>query len=226
MTYMESPGHFVVFSHGFGVRKDARGLFSDIGSALSGVELVLFDYNKINEAENTVTVTPLRRQAEMLKGILRDVRASTPGAIIDLVCHSQGAVAAALALPEGIRKTIFLAPPVDTNPDRMIAAFRSRPGSVVNTKGISRVTRRDGSTTIVPASYWSERKDLSLIKLYNEFARHTELIIIKAMEDEVLGDVNFPGLDAKIETMSLPGGHDFKEPARQSLLGVLKGFLS
>lgn len=41
--------HFVVFSHGFGVCKDDRGLFPDIISGLAGVEPVLFDYNVIDD---------------------------------------------------------------------------------------------------------------------------------------------------------------------------------
>jgi len=29
------PKHIVIFSHGFGVRKDSRGMFTDIAEALS-----------------------------------------------------------------------------------------------------------------------------------------------------------------------------------------------
>lgn len=35
--------NFIIFSHGFGVKKDDRGLFSDIASALTGAESVLFE---------------------------------------------------------------------------------------------------------------------------------------------------------------------------------------
>ncbi|MEK7118154.1 MAG: hypothetical protein AAB869_00940, partial [Patescibacteria group bacterium] len=157
---MKSLKHFAIFSHGFGVRKDARGIFTDIASVLPGIEPVMFDYNEINETENIITITPLRRQAEMLKEILRGVKESAPDAIVDIISHSQGAIAVALATPTEIRKTIFLAPPVGVSSGRMLAAFRSRPGAEINMEGMSKIPRRDGSITLVPADYWTDRKNL------------------------------------------------------------------
>jgi hypothetical protein len=37
--------HVIVYSHGFGVRKDDRGLLTDIAKSMPGVDHVLFDYN-------------------------------------------------------------------------------------------------------------------------------------------------------------------------------------
>lgn len=45
----------IVYSHGFGVRKDDRGLMTDIAHALPGYEHILFDYNDFNEAANEMT---------------------------------------------------------------------------------------------------------------------------------------------------------------------------
>ena len=39
----------VVYSHGFGVRKDDRGLFTDIAAALPEAESVMFDYGSWDE---------------------------------------------------------------------------------------------------------------------------------------------------------------------------------
>ena len=222
---MESSKHIVVFSHGFGVRKDSRGLFSDIAAALPGVEPVMFDYNEIDDAKNTVTVRPLAQQSEMLRGVLREIKESAPNAVIDLICHSQGSIVASLAMPTGIRKTVFLAPPVNINSNRMLEAFRSRPGSEINMEGISKIARRDGSTTIVPSEFWAERKNLRPLELYGEFAHHTNLAIIKANQDEVLEEVSFQGLGSSVEVVSLSGDHNFTGNARGPLLEVIKKLL-
>jgi hypothetical protein len=49
---MSKNNHIVIFSHGFGVGKDDRGLFTDIADSLKNVESVMFDYNDIDEAKN------------------------------------------------------------------------------------------------------------------------------------------------------------------------------
>lgn len=61
---MQERAHTIIFSHGFGVKKDDRGLFSGPeGIAESfqneNCEVVLFDYNQIDEEENTITTIPL-----------------------------------------------------------------------------------------------------------------------------------------------------------------------
>lgn len=92
----------VLYSHGFGVKKDDSGLFTDIASSLDGFQHVMFDYNQINEQNNTLTVTPLHEQAEILKSQYDTLRNKYPEAIIDLVCHSQGCVVAGLAELGGV----------------------------------------------------------------------------------------------------------------------------
>jgi hypothetical protein len=42
--------HIVIYSHGFGVRKDDRGLFTDIAATLPSAEHIMFDYNQVDEA--------------------------------------------------------------------------------------------------------------------------------------------------------------------------------
>ena len=44
--------HIVIFSHGFGVRKEDRGLFTAIYRAIPDIKGVMFDYNPINEKSN------------------------------------------------------------------------------------------------------------------------------------------------------------------------------
>ncbi len=57
----------IIYSHGFGVQKDDRGLFTDIAKDLPGFEHFMFDYNEFDAEINTMSVTPLDKQAEILK---------------------------------------------------------------------------------------------------------------------------------------------------------------
>ena len=156
--------HIIVYSHGFGVRKDDRGLFTDIANAVPEAEHVMFDYNQIDQQTNTLTVSPLQRQVQKLKEHLDGV---DKDAVIDLVAHSQGCVVAALTKPQNVRQILCLAPPDNADTERLLNFFGSRDGSVVDLDGQSRIPRRDGSTTIIPAAYWQSLKGLDVIRLYN-----------------------------------------------------------
>jgi predicted alpha/beta hydrolase len=99
---MKKP--IAIYSHGFGVKKDDRGLFTDIAVQLSEFEHVMFNYNSFDEANNTMTVTPLDEQAEKLAKKIKVVKESNPDTPLYLICHSQGCIVAALAKAEGFEK--------------------------------------------------------------------------------------------------------------------------
>ncbi|MFA5841629.1 MAG: hypothetical protein WC835_01535 [Candidatus Paceibacterota bacterium] len=222
---MQSNKHVIIFSHGFGVRKDARGLFTDIADEFHDVGKVMFDYNVFEENNNTIIVRPLDEQAEVLREVLLETKKIYPGAVIDIVAHSQGGVVVALSKPAGVRKTILLAPPVDMNFDRMVGMFKSRPGTLIDMNGVSRLSRKDGSITLVPASYFDGRKNIKPMELYEELSNTTELIIVKASEDEVLGDTDFSKL-SRVKVLNIDGDHNFTGEARKKLLEVIGGIVS
>lgn len=41
-----SPNHIIIFSHGFGVYADDRGLFPNIIKSLEAIHPIMFDYNQ------------------------------------------------------------------------------------------------------------------------------------------------------------------------------------
>lgn len=211
--------HVVVYSHGFGVRKDDRGLFTDIANSLPEAEHVMFDYNVINEQTNTLTVSPLQVQVQKLKEHLDNTDGDV---IVDLVAHSQGCVVAALAKPQNVRQILCLAPPDNVDVERLINFFGSREGSVVDLEGQSRIPRRDGSTTVIPATYWQSLQGLNVIQLYNRLPDLAKVKFLIANEDEVLGMTNFDKTDERIELMQLSGDHDFNGIAREHLLEVIR----
>lgn len=196
------------------------GLFSDIADFLKDIKPVLFDYNDVAEEKNQITVKPFSAQVKILKKNLDDIKSSSSDAIIDIICHSQGAIIAALAKPDGIRKIIFISPPANLNIERMINRFKSRPGTEINMQGISKALRSDGSITIIPSEYWTERENTRPIEIYKQLAGLTELIIINAKQDDVLDKHDFSDLN-EAEIINLDGDHNFNGDNRKKLLKVI-----
>lgn len=222
---MNKPKHIILFSHGFGVKKDDRGLFTDIAAALPDTKTIMFDYNDINEKHNTLSVKPFSEQANILQDIVEEQRQSHPDAIIDLICHSQGCRIASVACVAGIRKTIFLAPPTDLGIERTLARYKNNPKAHIDLDSITTIPRSDGSMTIIPSTYWNERKNESHpIDAYNHLAEITDLYIIKANQDTVLGETSFKHLNDNITLIELDGDHDFSN-TRTSLIKNIKEIL-
>jgi pimeloyl-ACP methyl ester carboxylesterase len=211
-----------MYSHGFGVRKDDRGLFTDIANAMPEADHIMFDYNLIDEDANTLTVSPLQVQVQKLKEQLSKVDSD---ATVDLVAHSQGCVVAALAKPQNVRRIICLAPPDNVEVDRLVNFFGSRDGSIVDLEGQSRIPRRDGSTTIIPAAYWQSLHGLNVIRLYNRLPDLAKIKFLIANEDEVLGMTNFDKTDERIDLVQIGGNHDFTDDDRKSLVDIVKNEL-
>ena len=212
----------VLYSHGFGVKKDDRGLFTGIASSLDGFQHVMFDYNQINELNNTLTVTPLHEQAEILKSQYDILRNKYPEAIIELVCHSQGCVVAGLAKLGGVHKTILLAPPTRfLGSEAKLKQMSEREGTVIE-NGVVSYPRRDGSTTIIKQDYWQSRDKISdPIALYNQLSRETEVTIVEALDDEVLGESDYSALSDKVLHIQQEANHDFTNEARSALLKTI-----
>lgn len=211
--------HIIVYSHGFGVRKDDRGLFTDIANAIPEAEHAMFDYNQTDEQTNTLTVSPLQEQVQKLKEQLSKIDSD---AKVDIVAHSQGCVVVALAKPQNVRQILCLAPPDNVDTERLINFFGNRDGSVIDLNGQSRIPRRDGSTTVIPAAYWQSLKGLDVIRLYNRLPDLAKVKFLIANDDEVLGMTNFDKTDERIELIQLDGNHDFTDNARQYLVDYVR----
>jgi hypothetical protein len=223
--------HLILFSHGFGVYADDRGLFPDIAAGLPDTTPIMFGYNR-SEANDTLIASTLEEQVEILRQVYTDTRTNNPNATIDLICHSQGCVIAAMAQLEGVRKTIFLAPPDDTfgqNVDEKIQDVtkrKMRPGTKVFEDGSISYPRRDGSTTVIPREYWDSRSNVKPIQLYLALAEKTKLIIVQATNDEVIGMTDFSELPSTIKIIQMDTGHDFEGEDRQKIAELVSKELS
>ena len=121
----------IVFSHGFGVRADGRGIFTDIAKAMPDANCITFDFNTFDSEGNT-TVTPLDGQVKILQSHIDRTQEG-----VTLICHSQGCIVASLANLDKIGQVVFLAPPPLISIERFISKFGKREGSVLNLEGIS-----------------------------------------------------------------------------------------
>jgi protein-tyrosine-phosphatase len=222
------PAHIVIFSHGFGVYSDDRGLFPDIIKYLPSAKTIMFEYNRSDKTSHTLFASTLEEQVVKLRSTYEEARATNPAATIDLICHSQGCIIAAMAQLEGVRKTIFLAPPDDgfgRNIDEKLEDMlvrKMRPGTKTLEDGSISYPRRDGSTTVIPMAYWDSRRGVSPVQLYNTMASRTELTILKATNDEVIGDTDFASLLTSIEVVEIDTGHDFEGQTRTDIGGLIQ----
>lgn len=218
--------HYVIYSHGFGVRKDGRGLLTDIAATLPEYEHIFFDYNDFDDTTNTLTARPLDQQAEMLRTQIATITSQDKEAVIDIIAHSQGCVVAALANPKHIRRVVFLAPPAQFLGLEKRDILVSRAGAKTTQDGTVYMPRRDGSTTIIKEDYWKSREGIRPIELYTELVKNTELIIVSATKDEILTSTDFTGLAEGIQIVQLEADHDFTGTYRPALLDTITDLLN
>ena len=212
----------IVYSHGFGTRSDARGMFTDIVTLFPDREHIQFDYNEIID-ERTLRAASLTTQTEKLSEVLTALEIREPH--VDLVAHSQGGIIAAMVNPACIRKAIFIAPPPSYDLEYSISKFASKPGAVVDLAGESVMPRSDGSITLVPASYWESVRYLDPVPLYNAFAKSTSLTIIAGNQDDVFKDIEFHDIDPSIRIIRIDGDHNFLGEYRKGLLQLITQLL-
>lgn len=219
--------HSIIFSHGFGVTKDSRGFFTDIAAAFPQSNTVLFDYNTFNPDTGEMTLTPFSTQVATLQDMVAQTRATDPDGVIDIVAHSQGCWTTALTKSPGIRKTILLAPPESTDFEQTLARYRDKPGAVIDLDGTTVLPRSDGTMSYIPAQYWNERAAApQAVALFNTLAETTDVTLIKAAQDTVVGTTRFDGLDERITVLTLDGNHEFGGADRATLLTKLSKILS
>jgi pimeloyl-ACP methyl ester carboxylesterase len=164
---VELAPHMVVFSHGFGVERTARGMFTDIVKALpADYGYVLFDYYEI--AEKTINISTFDDQQRMLLSIIAWLSEQADVRDISLVAHSMGCVVAAMAQPPDISKAVMLAPPLHIS-DRTREYFTTKFGAEQR-GGLWVIPRRDGTTSYVPELLFDEIEQIDAQQVLLDYA--------------------------------------------------------
>jgi esterase/lipase len=213
----------ILFVHGFGVKKDARGMFSEIAEHFAETHnSILSDLNTV-DIEGNITVPPWTEQSKKLYEKYNSLSEKDENY---LIAHSQGCVVTSILgeLPK-ISHVIFLAPPTSSNSEKTIAYFSQNPLSRINREGTSMLARRDGTYTFVEKDFWLEVNSSNLEKVYKDFlSKNKKIIVLSATEDEVINHEDHKIIfgDAVIEIKS---NHDFTGEQRVALLRELQQIL-
>lgn len=147
--------HTIIYAHGFGVKKDDRGLFTDIAKSFPDANHIMFDLDICDDENNTVTIRPFSDQVSLLNNHIKEA-VRDPNNIVNVVAHSRGCKVVASANLSNVRKAIFITPPIDVSIERTLERFNKNPDAFLNMNGESRLPRKDGSVTIFPKEYWTD----------------------------------------------------------------------
>lgn len=221
----EKSGKVIIFSHGFGVDRTDRGLFTDIGNILKNDFLVLrFDFNKIISGKNAMYVFPLSLQAKMLEHVYAYSRRIFSPFHHTIIAHSMGCVIASSSKFKETDQTILLAPPLTSPYATLKSYFSKRAGTAFNEDDMTNIERSDGSITFVPAEFWTEVKEANPFDLYRKLQSKTSVYAIHPLQDQILGNEPHAKLKhiLKDHYYEQDGNHGFAPPHRQQLLDTIQ----
>ncbi len=206
----------IIFVHGFGVKRDSRGLFTAIENQICSSTLsVRGDFSVITD--DVTAALPFSAQANRLNKVVDYVRQNFGITKLVYIGHSQGCIVVAKTSPTS-SQVILLAPPI-TSPAAVKFASTpgwSRPGSVLKIDGESILQRSDGSITTVGPDYWCDFKATKPEELYLELSKSNQVNVVLADADNVLGK------QAPIKSIPYSSiknaDHDFSKSAREPLV--------
>lgn len=220
----------LMLAHGFGADKhESFHLFDDFSKALSPhFRILRFDFSGYGQSEGKQEEVDYQKHAQDLKAVLNYVQKTYPGQIY-LYAHSMGCFVTALLNPSGIQKTIFGAPPsIATDTINIVKNRILAKKGEYNPQGISIYPRSSGSSQKIGPTFWSVLKDFDAPKLIDNFAKNTNLLVLKPMQDDVTGNDNYDYYQ-KISGLTyqpINGNHSFTKPEdRKVFFKKIKEFL-
>jgi pimeloyl-ACP methyl ester carboxylesterase len=219
LDYALAP-QMVVFSHGFGVRQDARGMFTDIVAALpKGWGYVLFNYDAFDDVTKSVTITGFAARVKKLQAVLEWVRQQTGVEKVHLVGHSIGALTIADLAPENVGSIVLIAPPLSLGL-RFAERFTKREGAE-HSGHTWRIPRSDGTITIADEEPLTELMNVEAEAVLAKLGFFRPYVMVLAGADEVLQDEDYTELIV-MPTVNMTGidgaSHDFTGSVRQELV--------
>lgn len=209
----------VICSHGFAMRGDSGGMFTDIAAVFPDYEFKMFDYYDI-APNGDQYVRSLDDQAKILQKQIDEV----PDGDVTLLCHSQGSTVAGLVDLTTVSRVILLAPPIEVTRAKLINRLRHRTDAKLNPHGTSTVPRKNGTIMTIPLEYKDSLEKYNRLDLYQKIANKKPLIIVRALQDETLGLTDFSSLKG-VQAVDVQADHNFTSDGRQRLIVALKDIL-
>ncbi len=223
-----NSGKVVVFVHGFGMKRDSRGFFTEIGDSLKDNYLVVkFDLCKVIPEENATLTYSFSTQAEMLKKVVEYLNSTFNPDEINIIAHSMGCLVTGMASIGNINNTILLCSPPSKRFRAMQDYFSHKPGTEFNLDGISRVKRSDGSWTLIDSSFWHDLKSVNPPELIENMSLNSATYFIRALQDDVITDESYDEIKSlkEVKYLELPGDHNFKGEDREDLVKQINEIL-
>lgn len=211
----------VIFSHGMGLRRDNRGLFTYLSEIINskGYKTILFDYNEIDELNNRIYVRPFSQQAVLLQNQIDKINKEYENPIVTIIGQSQGSFIPTMCELKNVSKVIAISPFFYTKLEDIVSRYKKE-GNKFDIEGITRRIRSDGSTTIIKKEYWLERMNSNIELSYSRLAIKNKLFFICGLQDETTNIINVNNIEyAKVFKMQ--GDHDFKKPKDMENLASL-----
>jgi hypothetical protein len=209
----------IIFSHGFGVKRDSKKMFYEMGDLLKRDYLVLrFDYNKINN--EYVEVYPYTIQSMILNSVIEHINNKFKITKRFIIAHSMGCIIAALNIRKDIDKIILNAAPLTSPYKKIKNDFTKKQNAYLDEKGISRIERTDGSWTQFGSKFWEELKGVNPLKLYKKYSKSAKVYLVHALQDHVIGIEDYSEVSSikNINYIKLNGDHNFSGKDRQGWL--------
>ncbi len=218
------PNKLIICVHGFGTdRGDGGGLFFDLAKNQQNAVVVLVDLNSIDTESGLLSINNLSAQAERLRSVISEFTTKYPELELNLIAHSMGC---ALLSKYKIRarRVIFLAPASSNVEQALRPRLLQREGSLDDTVNRRIIAKRsDGSTTIVPYSFFDEIRSDNWVQIYQQYLQiQNPLNLIVAGEDEVLKEATKDILKLNFSSIEVIAGadHNFISKKEQMLKSV------
>ena len=211
---------YILFSHGFGVRKDSKGMFTDIAKAFPAYKPVMFDYNNYDSKTNTTTVLSYKKQAKIIKSQISRINQKDRNAEITIIAHSQGAIVAGLCKTK-TSKAVLLAPPTTVSARRS----KLRPNRRVLKNGSVMIFKKDGSKILLTTAFMLGLRFTNPLRIYERLALSEPTVIISAKQDEMVNNLNLHKVRSA-EVYEIDGDHNFTGQYRKGLIETLSKILT
>ena len=211
-------GKVIYFLHGFGVGRDARGMFLDIERVLLDDYLcVRFDLNLLNEKDEVV-IPALSVMGKMFNGVIDYVESNFSIIEENCIAHSLGCMVGAMQKNIKYSSFVLLAPPLISPYKDRINYYQNR-GDVINLSKVSKLSRSDGTVSILMPSFLHEEKESDPLKNYIDLSSRSHLFVLKPLQDQLL-QYDYRGIKQldNISYKEISGDHDFTGRSRSELI--------
>lgn len=225
----ETGDKILIFSHGFGVKSDSRGMFNKICAAVQDRFLTIrFHYVSIDDLTQDTYVTSYSSQIEKLMTVVERMNLRFPNKKIIFISHSQGCWISSAYIAKGPImpvKHIMLAPSPTVNvAARMRMKLESREGAILNEQGPSVFPRTDGTKTIISPMFWKDAEKFNPLKLLRSATKKVPTVIIWGTKDALRTTEHYKEV-RKLRVMrwyDLLNGHEFAEDNADGLVAVIQ----